>query len=179
MNVSLFVDTWTLPFSGETGILQFISEIKRSCWHWTWYIPISMSTDTGRDPCHLHLHPFIIIAEVLPSLPVTVFTHPVTHTHKCESFSTFVVQDWSFFWYYALFPNSNSINNPTNEYSSFGLTIIMTFGNILYQVDIDNIISLKFRMEGSNKLLSRAARRAARLKKNESKKCAYEVCSNK
>ena len=28
-------------------------------------------------------------------------------------------------------------------------------------------------------LLSRAARRAARLKKNESKKCAYEVCPNK
>ena len=110
-----------------------------------------MSTDTGRDPCHLHLHPFIIIAEVLPSLPVTVFTHPVTHTHKCESFSTFVVQDWSFFWYYALFPNSNSINNSTNEYSSFGLTIIITFGNIVYQVDIDNITSLKFRMEGSNK----------------------------
>ena len=27
----------------------------------------------------------------------------------------------------------------------------MTFGNIVYQVDIDNITSLKFRMEGSNK----------------------------
>ena len=44
---------------------------------------------------------------------------------------------------------------------------------------ISSSLVQKIRLQCLFQLLSRAARRAARLKKIESKKCAYEVCPNK